>query len=104
MHSLTFDFSCIHKSIYIFAYKWDDMKEANKQRGGRRSGSGRPKGVTQQAINLKMDKELWAAFNNHKHIIPNRNKYINDAIRAALLKDGFLTTSTHEKNEENISS
>lgn len=68
------------------------MKEANKQRGGRREGAGRPKGVTQQAINLKIDKELWVAFNNLKQIIPNRNKYINDAIRAAMLKDGFLTT------------
>ena len=77
--------------------------EVNKQRGGKRKGCGRPKGLSQKAISLKLDKELWVAFDNHKQNILNRNKYINDAIRATMLKDGFLITCGHEENKKDIS-
>ncbi len=66
------------------------MEEEKKQRGGKRKGAGRPSGTNQTPISLKLDNDLLNAFRVHLDIIPNRSKYINDAIRNALTQDNLL--------------
>ena len=63
------------------------MEETKKQRGGRREGSGRPKGLNTTAMSLKLDNDLYAALNNNGL---NKNRYINDAVREAMKRDGFI--------------
>lgn len=64
------------------------MEEIKKQRGGKREGAGRkPKGITTHAMALKLDNDLHSALNSHGL---NKNRYINDAVRVALSKDGFI--------------
>lgn len=74
-----------------FAFKIiDTMEETKKQRGGRRAGAGRKAGSTKTLMSLLMDNDLLAAFQAHTTEIPNKSKYINDAVRAALKKDKLL--------------
>ena len=66
------------------------MEEEKRQRGGRRSGAGRKAGLTKTLMSLKIDNDLLAAFQAHTTEIPNKSKYINDAIRNALTMDNLL--------------
>ena len=58
------------------------MEETKKQRG-----SGRPKGLNTTAMSLKLDNDLYVALNSHGL---NKNRYINDAVREAMKRDGFI--------------
>lgn len=57
------------------------MEETKKQRGGKREGSGRPKGLSTTAMSLKLDNDLFDSINK-KGI--NKNRLINDAVRLFL--------------------
>lgn len=63
------------------------MEETKKQRGGKREGSGRPKGLSTTAMSLKLDNDLYAALNNNGL---NKNRYINNAVRQAMKNDGLI--------------
>jgi hypothetical protein len=45
--------------------------------GGKREGSGRPSGINQKAISVKIDIDLIDYLNSKD----NRNRFINDCIR-----------------------
>ena len=62
------------------------MEEIKKKRGGAREGAGRPKGEDTKMISCRLETELLTK-------IPpqiNRSKYINDAVREAMKRDGFI--------------
>ena len=62
------------------------MEETKKKRGGKREGAGRHKGEDTTMISVRLETELL------KRIPPqNRSKYVNNAVREALIKDGYLT-------------
>lgn len=64
------------------------MEEIKKQRGGKREGAGRKAvGLSTTAMSLKLDNELYAVLNSHGL---NKNRYINNAVRVAMEKDGYL--------------
>lgn len=64
------------------------MEEIKKQRGGKREGSGRkPKGLSTTAMSLKLDNDLYQALNSNGL---NKNRYINDAVREAMKRDGYI--------------
>ena len=66
------------------------MEETKKTRGGARPGAGRkPVGITTTPIGLKLDNDLFDVFTAHKEDV-NRNRYINDAVRARMIADGYL--------------
>jgi len=66
------------------------LKEITNKRGGLRSGSGRKAGKSQTPISLKLDNDLMAIFKSYVSDIPNRGRYINEAVRKALAEDGYL--------------
>ena len=69
------------------------MEEIKKTRGGARPGAGRkPTGITTTSIGFKLDNDLFDVFAAHKENI-KRNRYINDAIRAKMIADGYLNES-----------
>ena len=64
------------------------MEQTNKQRGGKREGSGRkPVGISTTAMSLKLDNDLYEVLKSQGL---NKNRYINDAVRSALKNDGLL--------------
>lgn len=63
------------------------MEEKNNKRGGKREGAGRPKRVASKKVLLYFENDLYEAF--PKTI--NRNEYINNAVRKAMLKDGYIS-------------
>ena len=63
------------------------MEETKKKRGGKREGSGRPAGLNTTAMSLKLDNDLYVVLKSHAL---NKNRYINDAVRTAMLKDGYI--------------
>lgn len=64
------------------------MEPTKKQRGGKREGSGRkPVGISTTAMSLKLDNDLYDVLRSHGL---NKNRYINDAVRASLKNDGLL--------------
>lgn len=64
------------------------MEPTKKQRGGKREGSGRkPVGISTTAMSLKLDNDLYEVIRSHGL---NKNRYINDAVRACLKNDGLL--------------
>lgn len=64
------------------------MEEIKKQRGGKREGAGRKAvGLSTTAMSLKLDNELYTTLNSHGL---NKNRYINNAVRAAMVRDGYL--------------
>ena len=66
------------------------MEEVKKTRGGARPGAGRkPSGITTTQLGLKIDNDLFDVFKAHKDDI-KMNRYINDAIRAKMIADGYL--------------
>lgn len=66
--------------------------EIKPKRGGKREGAGRPpKEDSKVQISLKLDCDLNTIFNSTKFTkAHNRGRYINDAIRAALQRDGYI--------------
>ena len=64
------------------------MEEIKKQRGGKREGAGRKAvGVSTHPMPLKLDNDLYSILSNSNI---NRNRYINDAVRAKMKEDGYL--------------
>ena len=64
------------------------MEEIKKQRGGYREGAGRKAvGVSTTAMSLKLDNDLYEVLSKTSQ---NKNRYINDAVRAQMKKDGYL--------------
>lgn len=63
------------------------MDETRKQRGGKREGSGRPKGLSTTAMSLRLDNDLYVELQKRSL---NKNRYINDAVRQAMKKDGLI--------------
>lgn len=64
------------------------MEEIKKQRGGKREGAGRKAvGLSTTAMSLKLDNELYAVLYSHGL---NKNRYINNAVRDAMIRDGYL--------------
>lgn len=64
------------------------MEETKKPRGGKREGAGRkPVGLSTTAMSLKLDNDLYLALNSHSL---NKNRYINEAVRVAMEKDGYV--------------
>lgn len=65
------------------------MEETKKLRGGKREGAGRKAvGLSTTPMSLKIDNDLYSALNSHGL---NKNRYINNAVRTAMEKDGFIT-------------
>ena len=68
--------------------KTENMEEIKKTRGGKREGAGRkPVGISTHAMALKLDNDLFDALGLASQ---NKNRYINDAVREKLKKDGFI--------------
>ena len=64
------------------------MEEIKKTRGGKRQGAGRkPVGISTHAMALKLDNDLHEALGLASL---NKNRYINDAVREKLAKDGLI--------------
>lgn len=64
------------------------MEETKKQRGGKREGAGRKAhGATTRAMALKLDIDLHEALGL---ATTNKNRYINDAVREKLARDGYI--------------
>lgn len=64
------------------------MEEIKKSRGGKREGAGRkPVGISTHAMALKLDNDLYEALGLANL---NKNRYINDAVREKLAKDGLI--------------
>ena len=59
------------------------MEESKKKLGGRREGAGRPKGVTQKPVLLKLDIELMERLAT----VSNRNRFINQAVREKIERE-----------------
>jgi hypothetical protein len=69
--------------------KTENMEEIKKQRGGKREGAGRKAvGLSTTAMSLKLDNDLYLALNSNGL---NKNRYINDAVRKAMLRDGYVS-------------
>ena len=67
------------------------MEEAKKtSHGGSRPGAGRPpKEDSKKQIALKLDRDLYDVFYSEQ-FTDNKGRYINDAIRAKMKKDGYI--------------
>ena len=64
------------------------MEELKKQRGGKREGAGRKAvGLSTHPMALKLDNDLFEILNQSS---VNKNRYINDAVRAKMKKDGLI--------------
>lgn len=60
------------------------------EKGGKRPGAGRPPVERKQkAISLKLDVDIADVFDSECFIV-KKNRYINDAIRERMLKEGLL--------------
>ena len=74
--------------LHIFAPKIEIMEEIRKQRGGKREGAGRKSvGLSTHPMALKLDIDLFDVLNK---VSLNKNRYINDAVRAQMQKDGLI--------------
>ena len=64
------------------------MDELKKQRGGRREGAGRKAvGLSTHPMALKLDNDLYEVLSKSGK---NKNRYINEAVREKMKKDGCL--------------
>ena len=64
------------------------MEEIKKTRGGKREGAGRKAhGATTHAMALKLDNDLFVALSASSL---NKNRYINEAVREKMSRDGLL--------------
>ena len=69
--------------------KTENMEEIKKKRGGKREGAGRKAvGLSTTAMSLKLDNDLYLALNSNGL---NKNRYINDAVRKAMSRDGYVS-------------
>ncbi len=65
-------------------------EEVKSKRGGKRPNSGRkPNPRSKLQIGLKLDGDLKEVFDSPK-FEGNRGRYINEAIRAKMLADGYI--------------
>ena len=86
--SFNFDLGIYSFLLHNFAPKTENMKETKKQRGGKREGAGRkPVGISTHAMALKLDNDLYEALGLASL---NKNRYINDAVREKMARDGLL--------------
>lgn len=75
------------------------MAENNNNWGGKREGSGRKKKAESTTISIKLNNDLLKAFptkienKDGKLVNFNRSEYFNKAIRAQMIKDGYLEPS-----------
>ena len=86
----TFNFliSVYTKIIPIFAKNNKSMEEITKKsRGGKRERAGRPAGTSTTAMSLRLDNDLYQSL---KSLGLNKNRFINDAIREKMIRDGIL--------------
>ncbi len=61
--------------------------EEKKNWGGKREGAGRPKSdVETKIISIKMETELVKSLPSDI----NRSRYVNEAVREKMKKDGYL--------------
>lgn len=64
------------------------MEEIKNKRGGKREGAGRKaRGATTHQMALKLDNDLYEALSSASL---NKNRYINDAVRDKMKKDGYI--------------
>lgn len=60
----------------------------NVKRGGKREGSGRkPIGISTHPMSVKFDLDLFEVLSSKDW---NKNRYINEAVRAAMKMDGLI--------------
>ena len=86
--SFNFDLGIYSFLLLIFAPKFEIMEELKKQRGGKREGAGRKAvGLSTHPMALKLDNDLFEILNQSS---VNKNRYINDAVRAKMKKDGLI--------------
>ena len=67
-------------------------EKSNNNHGGKRVGAGRPSNSRSKVkvlVALKMDADLNNVFDSHKSEL-NKGRYINDAVRAKMLADGYI--------------
>lgn len=75
------------------------MAEKNNNWGGKREGSGRKKKAESTIISIKLNNDLLEAFpteiegKDGNMVKFNRSDYFNKAIRAQMIKDGYLEPS-----------
>ena len=62
------------------------MEERKKKRGDKREGAGRHKGEDTKIISVRLETDLLIKIPPKT----NRSKYINDAVREAMKRDGFI--------------
>ena len=64
------------------------MEEIKKHRGGKREGAGRKAvGISTHLMSLKLDNDLFNALSDAGL---NKNRFINDAVREKMKKDGYI--------------
>lgn len=77
-------------------------EKSNIKHGGKRVGAGRhPKSDSKKQIAMKLDNDLYTVFK----ALPfsqkfddggiNRGRYINDAIREKMERDGYINANIH---------
>lgn len=69
-----------------FAKNTANMDEEKKSWGGKRPRAGRPKGVDTKLISVKLETVLVESLPSDL----NRSKYINDAVRERMKRDGYI--------------
>lgn len=62
------------------------MEDIKKQRGGRREGAGRKKGVDTTLVSVKLETRLVEALPPGT----NRSKYLNEALQEKMKGDGYI--------------
>lgn len=62
------------------------MEEIKKQRGGRREGAGRKKGIDTTLVSVKLETRLVEALPTGT----NRSKYLNEALQEKMKEDGYI--------------
>ena len=66
----------------------EEIKKTNH--GGSRPGAGRPpKEDSKKQIALKLDRDLYDIFYSEQ-FTDNKGRYINDAVRERMKKDGYI--------------
>ena len=71
----------------------EEIKKSN--RGGRREGAGRRKGVESSIVSIKLNNDLLEAFPSEitkdgKVVKFNRSEYVNNALRIKMKEDGYI--------------
>lgn len=86
------------------------MEEKSKfTHGGKRKGAGRhPKSDSKKQIAMKLDHDLFEAFNAPPFSQKkddgglNRGRYINDAIREKMERDGYISPYAQPSEEAKV--